>query len=144
MFKICLFAIFILLLVSCESQKIPRQKCWDVTATAYNSVPYQTRPDSPGNIAAWGDVLVDSIPSIAISRDLLDSGLVHGTKVWIEGYTMSFVVNDKMNKRYTNRIDLHLGKNIKKAKKFGVKTLGICIEMPKLEDEKIELTEEIE
>lgn len=101
-----------------------------VKATAYNSVPYQTRPGSPGNITAWGDTLHDTIPSIAISRDLLDSGLVYGTMVKIHGYTYPFVVNDKMNRRFKNRIDIHFGKDIKKARKFGLKNLKICWDTP--------------
>lgn len=120
---------------ACESQPPANQKCWKVSASAYNSLPYQTRPGTAGNITAWGDTLNDTIPSIAVSRDLLDSGLVHGTLVYIEGYTMPFVVNDKMNKRYTNKIDLHLGQDVKKAKRFGNKKLRICIEVPRREEE---------
>ena len=106
-------------------------KCLEVKASAYNSVPYQTRPGSSGTITAWGDTLVDSIPSIAISRDLLDSGLTHGTMVKIYGYREKFVVNDKMNRRYRNKIDIHFGKDIKAAKKFGIKrNLQICWEVP--------------
>ncbi len=108
----------------------PEMKCWKVKVTAYNSLAYQTRPGTDGTITAWGDKLVDSIPSIAISRDLLDSGLTHGTQVWIEGYTYPFVVNDKMNRRYRNRIDIHMGKDVKKAREFGVKTLRLCIDSP--------------
>src|SRR5690554_6243762 len=91
-------------------KSVPKMKCMKVKASAYNSVPYQTRPGSSGDITAWGDTLVDSIPSIAISRDLLDSGLVYGSMVKIKGYKKRFVVNDKMNKRYKNRIDIHFGK----------------------------------
>lgn len=126
-----LWSIFlVLLLAACGAEeKAPNMKCLEVKASAYNSVPYQTRPGSAGNITAWGDTLVDSIPSIAISRDLLDSGLVHGTMVKIHGYTENFVVNDKMNKRYTKRVDIHFGKDIKAARKFGVKKLKICWEI---------------
>lgn len=126
--KITPFLILILL-YSCKPEK-PPQKCLKVKASAYNSVPYQTRPGSSGLITAWGDTLVDSIPSIAISRDLLDSGLAYGTLVNIQGYDELFVVNDKMNRRYRNRIDIHMGKNIKKARKFGVKKVQICWDLP--------------
>ena len=127
-----LWSIFlVLLLVACSAEeKTPNMKCIKVKASAYNSVPYQTRPGSSGDITAWGDTLVDSIPSIAISRDLLDSGLVYGTMVKIHGYTQKFVVNDKMNRRYTKRIDIHFGKDIRAARKFGVKKLNICWEIP--------------
>src|SRR5690554_5063047 len=120
------------LLLSCGTEnKVRHMKCMQVKASAYNSVPYQTRPGSSGDITAWGDTLVDSIPSIAISRDLLDSGLVHGTMVKIHGYTEKFVVNDKMNRRYTKRINIHFGKDIRAARKFGVRKLKICWEMPR-------------
>lgn len=135
MIRISLFCALVFTTFSCESQPVAVQKCWTVSASAYNSVPYQTRPGTPGNIGAWGDVLVDSIPSIAISRDLLDSGLVHGAMVYVEGYTMPFVVNDKMNKRYRNKIDLHLGTDIEKAKQFGNQKLRICIDIPRKEEE---------
>lgn len=131
-FTMRLFSILLVLfLYSCApEEKAPNMKCIKVKASAYNSVPYQTRPGSSGDITAWGDTLVDSIPSIAISRDLLDSGLVHGTMVKIHGYTEKFVVNDKMNRRYTKRIDIHFGKDIRAARKFGVRKLKICWEMP--------------
>lgn len=134
---IIIFAFFTI--QACESQTPVNQKCWKVTASAYNSLPYQTRPGTSGNITAWGDTLNDTIPSIAISRDLLDSGLVYGTMVYIEGYTYPFVVNDKMNKRYKNKIDLHLGKNVQKAMDFGRKKLRICIDIP-IREEEIEVT----
>lgn len=104
-------------------------KCLRVKATAYNSLPYQTRPGSSGDITAWGDKLLDSVPSIAISRDLLDSGLHYGTLVTISGFKQPFVVNDKMHYRYTNRIDIHMGKDVQAAREFGVKEVGICWEI---------------
>lgn len=115
---------------SCAAENAPCRKCLQVKATAYNSLPYQTRPGTTGNITAWGDTLHDTIPSIAISRDLLDSGLVYGTMVKIHGYTTPFMVNDKMNRRFNNRIDIHFGKDVKKARKFGVKDLKICWDLP--------------
>gem|GEM_PF-5279728 len=121
---LCLVALF----ESCAEEPTP-MRCFTVKASAYNSVPWQTRPGSSGSITAWGDVLVDSIPSIAISRDLLDSGLTHGTLVYVKGYENPFVVNDKMNKRHRKRIDLHMGKNVRKAREFGVRKVEICFEI---------------
>ena len=127
-----LFSILLVLfLFACAEEPAPKMKCLNVRASAYNSVPYQTRPGTSGTITAWGDTLVDSIPSIAISRDLLDSGLTYGTMVKIHGYRQKFVVNDKMNRRYRNKIDIHFGKDIKAARKFGIKkNLRICWEVP--------------
>ena len=135
MIRFSLFCVLVFTIISCGSQPVVNQKCWKVSASAYNSLPYQTRPGTDGTITAWGDTLNDTIPSIAISRDLLDSGLVHGTMVYIEGYTMPFVVNDKMNKRYKNKIDLHLGTDVAKARQFGNKKLRICIDVPRKEED---------
>jgi 3D (Asp-Asp-Asp) domain-containing protein len=94
----------------------------EVTATAYNSVPEQTygNPDE----GAWGDILDPAINSIAVSRDLLDLGLTHNTEVEIEGLG-TFVVLDKMNKRWENKIDIFMGKDIQNALEWGVKKVTI-------------------
>jgi 3D (Asp-Asp-Asp) domain-containing protein len=123
---------------SCDSG--PEEKCMPVKVSAYNSVGYQTRPGTAGNITAWGDTLQEDTRSIAISRDLLDSGLVYGTMVKIEGYEEPFKVNDKMNRRFNNKIDLHFGTDIKKAREFGNQELSICFDLP--EEEKEEEEEE--
>ncbi len=127
--RIFLVSLLIILLISCKEEP-PQMKCLQVKASAYNSLPNQTRPGTEGNITAWGDKLVDSIPSIAISRDLLDSGLVYGTLVNIKGFEDAFIVNDKMNRRYKNRIDIHMGRDVKKARKWGVKKVEICWKIP--------------
>lgn len=99
-----------------------------VTATAYNSFAYQT--NSNPNITAFGDSLKPGLRYIAVSRDLLDSGLVHNTKVKIQGFDSLFTVKDKMNRRYRKRIDIYMGKDLKKAKKWGKKKVVIeyCIQ----------------
>lgn len=43
--------------------------------------------------------------TIAISRDLLEAGWTFGKRVWIKNHGV-FVINDLMNKRYKNRIDI--------------------------------------
>ncbi len=102
-------------------------KTFQVTATAYNSLAYQTSADP--NITAFGDSLKPGLRYIAVSRDLLDSGLVHNTKVKIEGFDSLFTVKDKMNKRWRKRIDIYMGIDIKKAKKWGKRKVQIeyCI-----------------
>lgn len=99
----------------------------EVTATAYNSLAYQT--SSNPNITAFGDSLKPGLRYIAVSRDLLDSGLVHNTKVKIEGFDSLFLVKDKMNRRWRKRIDIYMGTDVKKAKKWGKKKVHIeyCI-----------------
>lgn len=108
----------------------PEMKCMQVKASAYNSVGSQTRIGTDGTITAWGDTLKPEIPSVAISRDLIDSGMVHGTMLYIEGFSEPFKVNDKMNRRFKNKIDLHLGTNVKAARDFGNQKLNICFEIP--------------
>ena len=126
--------VLVLVLASCKEKEVLIEspyiwKSIDVTATAYNSVPSQTQ----GNpiIAAWGDSLKLEIPSIAVSRDLLALGITHNTPVKIEGFDSIFLVKDKMNKRWRNRIDIYMGKDIKKAKKWGRKKICIEYGLPK-------------
>lgn len=94
-----------------------------VTATAYNSLVYQT--SSNPHITAFGDSLKLGLRYIAVSRDLIDSGLVHNTKVKIEGFDSLFIVKDKMNKRWRKRIDIYMGTDVKMAKKWGKKKVNI-------------------
>ncbi|MBV7268291.1 3D domain-containing protein [Winogradskyella sp. WHY3] len=98
-----------------------------MTATAYNSLAYQT--SSNPNITAFGDSLKPGLRYIAVSRDLLDSGLVHNAKVKIQGFDSLFTVKDKMNRRWRKRIDIYMGINVKKAKKWGKRRVQIeyCI-----------------
>lgn len=121
-----LFAIIFISIFDCESRV--RENCtpksFQVTATAYNSLAYQT--SSNPNITAFGDSLRPGLSYIAVSRDLLDSGLVHNTKVKIEGFDSLFIVKDKMNKRWYKRIDIYMGIDVRKAKKWGKKRVNIA------------------
>ena len=92
----------------------------EVTVTAYNNTVAQT--DSTPNECAWGDTIRPGI--IAISRDLQTIGLTRHMKVIVEGHG-EFEVLDKMNQRFEKRIDIFMGKDIKKAKTFGKKELTI-------------------
>ncbi|WP_439152388.1 3D domain-containing protein [Winogradskyella sp.] len=127
----CLFIITITIsmLYSCK-KGIPancNNKQLNVTATAYNSLAYQT--SSNPHITAFGDSLKPGLRYIAVSRDLIDSGLVHNTKVKIEGFDSLFIVKDKMNRRWKNRIDIYMSVDVKKARKWGKKKVNIeyCI-----------------
>lgn len=96
----------------------------DVTATAYNSLPAQT--DSTPDIAAWGDRLKPGMKAIAVSRDLLKKyGLKHRDKVRISGLKGEYEVLDKMNKRWKKKIDIYMGKDRRKALKWGRKDVTI-------------------
>lgn len=94
-------------------------KSLSVAASAYNSVASQTTRHHP-SLAAWGDVLKPGMHAIAVSRDLIRKGLTHGTKVKIEGLSGVYVVRDKMAPRWTNKIDIYMGRNVSKARNWGV------------------------
>jgi 3D (Asp-Asp-Asp) domain-containing protein len=98
-------------------------KIFQVMASAYNSLADQTSTNP--NITAFGDSLKPGMRYIAVSRDLLDSGLVHNTKVKLEGFDGLFTVKDKMNKRWRKRIDIYMGTDVQKAKKWGKKNINI-------------------
>jgi len=115
----------LVLLITCKNRagEECNTKTIQVTATAYNSLEYQT--SSNPNITAFGDSLKPGLRYIAVSRDLLDLGLVHNTKVKLEGFNGLFIVKDKMNMRWTKRIDIYMGSDVKKAKNWGKKKINI-------------------
>ncbi|MFQ3212616.1 MAG: 3D (Asp-Asp-Asp) domain-containing protein [Marivirga sp.] len=123
---------FISVLVACSSANDTRKTrmvlydTLQVTSTAYNSVSAQTTADNPA-LAAWGDTLELGMRAIAISRDLIDSGLVHNTAVYIEGFEQPFYVLDKMNKRWRNKVDIYMGLDIDSARSWGKKQIEIYI-----------------
>ncbi len=110
----------------------------EVTATAYNSIHDQTT-DNP-HITAWGDTLVPGMKSIAVSRDLIAKGLSYGTLVRIANFPDTFHINDKMHRRWTNRIDIYMGENIKKAKEWGRKKILIEYAVKKKEFDSLTLS----
>jgi len=91
-----------------------------VTATAYTSHPGQT--DSTPFLAAWNNRIRPGMKIIAVSRDLIKKyGLTNGVKVKLKGLPGYYTVRDKMNKRFTSRIDIYMGLNKNKALKWGKK-----------------------
>jgi 3D (Asp-Asp-Asp) domain-containing protein len=94
-----------------------------VTATAYNSLPGQTQGDPA--LGAWGDRLEPGMKAIAVSRDLISMGLVHRTAVKIEGLPGEYLVLDKLNKRWTKRIDVYMGVDAEAARTFGKREVRI-------------------
>ena len=83
-------------------------KIFIVTATIYHAVPEQT--DADYLITASGSVIEECCAGshrwLAVSRDLEDEGLFFGAKVYVTG------TGDRMNKRWTNRIDFLVDKDI--------------------------------
>lgn len=104
---------------------------WDsltVTASAYNSLGYQTGPGDP-NVTAWGDTIEPGMKVIAVSRDLIKRGLNHNTPVKIEGFDGVFLVKDKMHYRWKNKIDIYMGEDVQKARKWGRKKVKIAYQI---------------
>ena len=99
------------------------QNTVEVVATAFNSVSNQTNKNP--TIMAWGDTLKPGMKAIAVSRDLIDLGLVHNTDVTIDGLQGKYKVLDKMNKKWKMKIDIYMGTNIKAAKEWGEKRVKI-------------------
>ena len=125
--------IIVLLVFSCK--KSPKELfTWqsiEVTATAYNSLAYQT--DSDPNITAFGDSLRPGLKYIAVSRDLLKLGLTHNTPVKIDGLEGVYLVKDKMHSRWRNKIDIYMGVDVKAAKLWGRKKVCIDYGIPTTE-----------
>jgi len=95
-----------------------------VTATAYNTTEAQTKKGNVG-LAAWGDQLVPGMRAIAVSRDLIEKGLGHGTRVKIEGLPGTWTVRDKMNKRWQDKIDIFMGLDEDAAREWGKQQVTI-------------------
>lgn len=123
----CSLLLFLLFALSCEEEeKVVDHYVWiplDVTATAYNSVKSQTM--GMPNITAWGDTLVPGMKSIAVSRDLIGKGLKYNTMVRIDAFPDTFYVKDKMHRRWKNRIDIYMGKDVQLARKWGRRKVKI-------------------
>lgn len=120
-----LYTLFLFIwLTACNNkEKDTEWQSMEVTATAYNSLAYQTSGNP--SIAAWGDTLIPGMKAIAVSRDLIDSGLVHGTKVKIDTLPGLYTVLDKMNRRWTKKIDIYMSDSVQKAREWGKRTVTI-------------------
>ncbi len=125
-----------MLMFSCDGEErnnnVANYDTLNVVATAYNSTEAQTKKGNVG-IAAWGDTLKPGMNAIAVSRDLIDSGLTHNTEVMIEGFDGTFLVKDKMNKRWTNKIDIYMGLNEEEARNWGKQEISIYIPQEEVE-----------
>lgn len=99
-------------------------ECRRVTATAFNSVRWQTLGDP--SLTAWGDRLEPGMKAIAVSRDLIGEGLTHRTEVRISGLEGTYVVRDKMNRRFERRIDIYMGKDVAAAREWGRREVDVC------------------
>ena len=94
-----------------------------VQVSAYNSLPGQALGNP--QVGAWGDRIEPGMKVIAVSRDLIEQGLTHGTPVRIEGFSDEYFVMDKMAARWNNKIDIYMGVDREAAAEFGVRELEI-------------------
>lgn len=117
-----LFVSFFLLVAGCAEQS-PQARVLTVKASAYNSVVAQTNANP--TLAAWGDTLKPGMKAVAVSRDLIKAGLTHNTLIEIEGLPGQYRVLDKMNKRWTRKIDIYMGKDVEAAREWGVREVTI-------------------
>lgn len=126
------FLFYFVLLFGCsEDKKEEPQFYWDsitVTASAYNSTISQTSKNP--HITAYGDSLKPGLKYIAVSRDLIKQGLKHNTPVIIEGFEGTFIVKDKMHPKWKKHIDIYMGEDIKKARKWGRRKVCIDFRLP--------------
>ncbi|MCB0444329.1 MAG: 3D domain-containing protein [Gelidibacter sp.] len=106
-----------------------------VTATAYNSLAYQT--NSNPHITAFGDSLKPGLKYIAVSRDLYKLGLKHNTPIKIDGLEGTYLVKDRMHSRWKNRIDIYMGTNVTAAKNWGRKKVTIHYGVLKVDKDSI-------
>lgn len=111
----CLGALLVVMIACGQNEG---KQSLEVTATAYTMAEAETKKGNVG-LAAWGDQLEPGMKAIAVSRDLIDMGLDHETEVRIEGLKGTYVVRDKMNKRWEKKIDIFMGKDREKAMEWG-------------------------
>lgn len=97
-----------------------------VTATVYNAVPNQT--DSTPLITASNKKIDAYNPGkhrwLAVSRDLEAHGFTFGAEVCVENAGQMngvWTVEDRMNRRFTNKIDFLVDNNIVLGKWHNVK-----------------------
>jgi 3D (Asp-Asp-Asp) domain-containing protein len=112
----------VLLVAGCD--RGPGPQSMEVTASAYTMREAETKAGNVG-LAAWGDQLRPGMKAIAVSRDLIDDGLDHGTEVRIEGLEGTYVVRDKMNRRWDEKIDIFMGRDVEAAREWGKRELRI-------------------
>lgn len=111
-----------IMLTGCD--RGPGPQSMEVTATAYTMREAETKKGNIG-LAAWGDQLEPGMKAIAVSRDLIDDGLDHMTEVRIEGLEGTYIVRDKMNRRWERKIDIFMGTDVTAAREWGKRTVTI-------------------
>lgn len=102
-----------------HAENLKKRFSFKVKATAYTPRKQECNDDIENTA-----LMVKPKPgwTVAVSHDLL---WMLGKKVYIKGVGVRFV-SDLMNERFTNKIDIMVGK-VKEAKEFGVQDLEIVV-----------------
>lgn len=120
--------IFVISVIFCTFVSLSAFYADTVVCTVYNAVPEQCNED-PSHTAFMFKLDLDNPYKhriIAVSRDLLKK-YPKGTQVVIKGtnYDGVYTVMDKMNKRYTKRIDILINEDMPIGKWENVKLIKI-------------------
>ena len=102
---------------SYELNELQEKKVTKITVkvTKYNAVPEQT--DDTPTITASNKTIEKGV--VALSRDIEEElGLKFGDKIYLKGLGY-YIFEDRMNKKWTRRVDIY-EKSILEAKKFGI------------------------
>lgn len=100
------------------------EKVYKAACTAYNPLPRQTSGNP--RITAIGTQVKESY-TIAVSRDLLKKGIVkYGDTIYIYEVGKFYSIEDTMNERYTNRLDIFM-EDTKEARKFGLRIVHFSV-----------------
>ena len=115
----CLFVLTMALVIGCT-----KERSLTVTATAFNSTRAQT--DGRPNETACGKKIKPGEKIVAVSRDLMEAGLICGTEIRIQDVEGSWVVADKTAARHEKHIDIYMGRDVRAAREWGVKEVEIA------------------
>ena len=115
--------LLLLVVIFCSNKKVDVAS---VTATIYHADPKQCNADylTTASLKKIDPDAPEKHRWIAVSRDLEPLGFTFGTKVCVEGaddLDGEWTVEDRMNKRWTKRIDFLVNKKRKGGKWNNVK-----------------------
>jgi len=119
--------LLLLVVIFCSNKKVDVAS---VTATIYHADPRQCNADylTTASLKKINPEAPEKHRWIAVSRDLEPLGFTMGTKVYIEGtdgLNGEWTIEDRMNKRWTKRIDFLVNKKRKTGKWNNVKMYSI-------------------
>jgi 3D (Asp-Asp-Asp) domain-containing protein len=81
--------------------------------------------DGNPSITAYGIKLRPGMRIVAVSRDLEKLGLQAGVRLRIAGLDGEWTVGDRMHARWTRRIDVYMGLDVKTARAGGKRRVRI-------------------